>query len=157
MRNVKVLLQAFLFLTLLLCSALNVYAQDTTAVVPHGILIGEGWSYETKELKTVFPDQSALDLGESGIRTVQIWTEIRNSAGKNITWVVEYTNGIRQEVWTQQIRYDRFRTYIEKTFRRNLWDPSTNKLVDVTGACKIMLVDKQDKNKVIAIKAIILK
>ncbi|KPK94447.1 hypothetical protein AMJ80_05460 [bacterium SM23_31] len=157
MRNIKHLLQAFLFLTLLLCGALYVYAQDTTAFVPRGIVLGDGWNSETKELETVFPDQKTLELGESGIRAVQIWTEIINCSGKTITWVIEYANGMRQEVWDQPIRYDRFRTYIKKTFNRKLWDVSLEQLVDVTGTCKIMLVDKQDNNKILASKAVILK
>ena len=149
----------FLPLFILLIALISrVQAQEPSmSIDTRGIILGNDWNHETRELATVFSDQSVLDLGESGIRSVQIWTDIRNGAGKQITWVVEYGNGMRQEVWTQHIRYDRFRTYLKKTFRRNILDTATKQLVNVAGPCTIKLIDKQDNNRVIAARSILLK
>ncbi len=100
------LMAPFLLLVIrvILCTS-TAAAQDTARVKAlSGILLGNDWNYETRELDVVFSDQSVLDLGENGVRTVQLWTVIRDGAGKRITWVVTYANGMRQEVWTQQIR-----------------------------------------------------
>ncbi|MFC1556427.1 hypothetical protein ACFL6I_07715 [candidate division KSB1 bacterium] len=135
-----------------------VFSQEThQSIVPRGILVGERWSPEKRELEYVYPDQTILDLGPEGVRTVLFWTEILHSAGKKFTWVVVYSNGMRQEVLKQQIRYDRFRTYLEKTFRRNLWNAQLKKLVDVSGPCRIMLIDPAHGSEPVAVRTIILK
>jgi len=124
---------------------------------PRGIIIGDKWNPETRELAVIFEEQDVLDLGEEGIRTVQLWSEIRDAAGKDVTWVVEYAGGLRQEVWTQKIRYDRFRTYLKKTFRRKLWDARAKKLVDVSGPCTVYLIEKDNPDKPVAVKRFLLK
>ena len=124
---------------------------------PRGILLGDGWNPETRELDKLYEDQLVLAIGTKGSRTVHLWTEILNGGGRSLTWIVEYANGMRQEIWTQQIRYGRFRTYLEKTFYRNLWDAKNKQLVRGTGQIKVLLLDKQDNNKVIASKSFELK
>lgn len=119
--------------------------------VPQGILMGEGWNPQSRELDTVYADQDTLDLGTGGVRSVQFWADVRNAAGRTLTWVVEYDNGVRNEVFDQKIRYDRFRTYMEKTFRRTLWAPEQREQVDVTGSCTVKLVDRQN-NEPVAVK-----
>ncbi|MFC1564630.1 hypothetical protein ACFL6G_06810 [candidate division KSB1 bacterium] len=123
---------------------------------PKGIVIGSEWDSARRELTTVFPNQDFLDLGENGVRTVQLWTEIINCSNRELTWIVEYETGLKQEILTQRIRYDRFRTYLEKTFRRNVWNKASNKSVDVSGECRIMIIDKSESNAVIVEKKIIL-
>lgn len=125
--------------------------------LPQGILMGEDWHPVMRELKTVYPDQKTLDLGESGIRKVQFWAEIRNAAGRQYTWVVRYGNGIEQTIMNQKIRYDRFRMYIEKTFRRKIWDADARSLRDVTGPCKILLVDPDNPGSPVAVKELTIR
>ncbi len=144
-------LSAVIVLLTIIVAAVAAWGQDPS-IAPEGILLGNSWHPETRELTVVFPDQTILELGEEGVRTVQLWTDIRNSAGKEYVWIVVYSNGLSQEILTQKIRYDRFRTYLEKTFRRKLWDPGTKKLVDVSGLCKVMLLEKSDPQKIIAVK-----
>ncbi len=124
---------------------------------PKGILIGNSWNSTTRELDVVFAEQTVLDLGTRGVKKVQVWTEIIDCEGKEFTWVVEYNNGFRQEIISQKIRYDRFRTYIEKTFRRKIWNSNTKELMDISGECRIMLLDKELDNNIVALKKIIIK
>ncbi|MCP4727993.1 MAG: hypothetical protein GY863_23340 [bacterium] len=124
---------------------------------PKGIILGNSWNSITRELDEVFTEQRVIDLGERGVKKVQVWTEIVNCEGREFTWVIEYKNGLRQEILTQKIRYNRFRTYIEKTFRRNLWDSSTKELINVCGECRIILLDKSENNNIIIEKELIIK
>lgn len=130
---------------------------DKTPFAPRGIIIGNNWNPEKRELDIVFENQDMIDLGAEGILKVQMFSEILNASGKDLTWVVEYACGLRQEVWTQKVRYDRFRTYLEKTFRRQLWDQESKKMVDVSGPCKVMLIDKQNESVPIAVKTFVIK
>ena len=152
-KRIAVLIAAVALLAIL--SINNTFAQEATAL--KGILIGNGWNTVTKELDTVYTDQSTIELGIENSKKVQLWTVIENGQGLEITWVIEYSNGMREEPLVQTIRYNRFRTYLEKTFRRKLLDQNTKQYVDITGACKIMLVDKQNQNRVLAEKALIIK
>ena len=158
----KLLLKGILVSAVSICAMFSFFAsansqQSITIETPRGIIFGNGWNHETRELNIVFEDQSTLDLGVEGVRDVQFWVEIRNNKGNNITWVIEYASGLRQEIWTQQIRYDRFRTYMSKTFRRNIWDAESKQNMDVSGPCKVILMDMDRNNRVIAEKNFILK
>ena len=145
-------------LILLLFFVSGVFGQEEKFIeTPRGILLGEEWNPETRELDTLYEDQFVLDIGDNGSRTVHLWTEILNGSGRSLTWIIEYANGMRQEIWTQRIRYGRFRTYLEKTFYRNLWDAKSKQLVRITGPCTVLLLDKQDNNKVIVSKSFELK
>ncbi|MFC1556332.1 hypothetical protein ACFL67_04555 [candidate division KSB1 bacterium] len=151
----------FLKILLFLIFILNValYAQpgqETGPFVPQGILMGEQWNPETRELMVTYEDQDNLDLGEEGIRTVEFWADIRNAAGLELTWMIDYACGIQKEIYTQRIRYDRFRTNLSKTFRRKIWDAERRQLVDVAGECKIILVNKNNSEQ-IAVKIITIK
>ncbi len=131
--------------------------QNAENITSSEILLGDYWDPETRELSTVFDNQSLLDLVGKGSKRVQLLVEIRNGTGRLLTWVFEYPNGIRQEVFAQRIRYGRFRTYLEKTFHKKLWDPSRKQLISNTGLCKILLIDKEDNNNIVATKQIELK
>lgn len=137
---------------------LNLAARQQTELdIPHGILMGEEWHPVLRELKNVYPDQSLLDLGDKGVRKVQFWVEVRNAAGREFTWVVKYSNGMKQKIVDQKIRYDRFRTYIEKTFRRNIWDARARELTNVSGPCKVMLIDSANPGTPIAVKDLVIQ
>lgn len=131
-------------------------SQDQTEFTPKGILIGEGWQSNVRELAKVYENQSELVLGDTGKRKVHIWTEIVNSKGKEYIWTIEYSNGMSVKIIDQKIRYDRFRTYLEKTFRKKIWNKQTNQLESVLGLCKIKIIDKVTQ-KLVAEKIIILK
>lgn len=131
--------------------------QSITLDTPRGIIFGNEWNHETRELNIVFDEQDTLVISEEGTREIQIWVEIRNNKGNNIAWFIEYPGGLRQEVWTQQIRYDRFRTYLSKTFRRFIWDAESKQNRDVTGPCKVILIDIDQNRRVISEKNFILK
>lgn len=131
--------------------------QSNTIDTPRGIIFGNDWNHETRELNIVFDEQDTLIIGEGGEREIQIWVEIKNNKGNNIAWVIEYSGGLRQEVLTQQIRYDRFRTYLSKTFRRFIWDTESKQNKDVTGPCKVILIDTDNNDRVISEKNFILK
>jgi len=131
--------------------------EQTLPVSADTIIIGDRWNPETRKLDVIFEDQTRLNLGIEGIRKIQLWTEILNGANKEVLWIIEYANGIRQEIWVQNVRYNRYRTYLEKTFRRKLWDTESEKTVDVSGQCRIFIVDNNQKDKVIAEKIIILE
>ena len=150
------------FIVLFIAQQLYITAQavsqeQTLPVSADTVIIGDQWNPETHKLDVIFEDQTRLDLGVEGIRKVQLWTEISNGADKEVLWIVEYANDIRQEVWVQNVRYNRYRTYLEKTFRRKLWDAESEKMVDVSGPCRILIVDNNQKDKVIAEKKIILE
>ncbi len=146
----------FISLLLAMCFLGPGFAQENL-IAPKGILLGENWNSLKRELDFVFENQSEVDLGEKGVRTIQIWTEIINSQGKEFTWIVEYANGMKQEIYSQKIRYNRFRTYLTKTFRRKLWNQDEKKLVSVSGMCRVYLIDKNDADKLIVEKQFILK
>jgi len=157
MRRFRILTCCIIALIVFLLSGSVTGEGQSAPIAPRGILIGEKWHSVTRELMEVYPDQNTLNLGEKGIRTVQFWAEVKNCAGREFTWVIRYANGMQDEILTQRIRYDRFRMYIEKTFRRNIWNAQSRKLVDVTGPCRILLVDKAHPDRPVAEKAIVLK
>ena len=131
--------------------------EQAAAMSADTMIIGDQWNPDTHELEVVFEDQTRLDLGAEGVLKVQFRTKILNGEGEEILWVVEYANGLRQEIRTQNVRFNSYRTYFEKTFRRNLWDAEAEKMVDVSGPCRILVVDNNQKDNIIIEMTIILE
>jgi hypothetical protein len=149
------ILKVIVMLGAVLIFASSVWAQQEVTA-PKGILIGANYNTQTKELDSVFTNQSEIEFGAANEVKVCLWTDIRDGAGLELTWVVEYANGLREEVLTQSIKSSRYRTYIQKTFRKKILDQASKKYVDTIGPCKIQLVDKNN-NKVIVEKVVTLK